>query len=404
MMRIKPELISPAGDWPSLVSALESGADSVYFGVKTFNLRALAENFELLELRKVMSLIKERGRKGYLALNALVYDRDIPKIEKALDAAVENGVDAVICWDMAILKRAMDKGLPVHLSTQANVSNFETVKFYARVGVKRIVMARECTLSDIKAIAGSVKKENIGIEIEAFVHGAMCVSVSGRCFMSQHTFQKSANRGDCLQPCRREYVIKSVDGKSEYILGEDYILSPKDLCSIGFLDRLIDAGISAFKIEGRVRSPEYVREVTAAYREGIDSYFNGTYNDELKAGLYDRLKKVYNRGLSDGFYLGGPEEWASGKLESEYEKSFLGEIVNFYQDLSVGEIILRGGDLNKGAELLVIGKKTPAGIFKAEEIEVEHKSVDHVKRGQRAAVKFPVPARRNDRVYLWYKK
>ncbi|MBF0217194.1 MAG: U32 family peptidase [Candidatus Omnitrophica bacterium] len=404
MIRNKPELISPAGDWPSLASALESGADSVYFGVKTFNLRASAENFELLELKKVMSLVRERARKGYLALNVLVYDREIAKIDRVLNNARDNGVDAIICWDMAILKKAMDKGLNVHLSTQANVSNFETVKFYAGIGVKRIVIARECTLDDIKAITDSIKKENVEIEIEAFVHGALCVSVSGRCFMSQHTFQKSAMRGECLQPCRREYVIKSVDGSSEYILGKDYILSPKDLCSIGFIDRLIGAGITAFKIEGRIRPPEYVREVTSVYREGIDAYFNGAYDDQLKTALYDRLKKVYNRGLSDGFYLGGPDEWASGKLESEYEKSFLGEIVNFYGDLSVGEIILRGGDLNKGAELLVIGKKTPAGIFKAEEIQVEHKSVEHVPRGSSAAVKFPFPARRNDRVYLWNKK
>jgi len=400
----RPELTAPAGDWSALKSAAIAGADSVYFGVKDLNMRHQAGNFDVLELGKIMDLLREKGMKGYLTLNVIVFDREMDKVRSILDHAVKAGVDAVILWDMAVLEEARKLGLKVHLSTQASVSNYEALKHYSSLGVKRAVLARECTLSDIKSITKRIGEEKLDLSIETFIHGAMCVSISGRCFMSEDTFGKSANRGECIQPCRREFRITDMDDDTSYVIGRDYVLSPKDLCTVGILDRLIEAGINAFKIEGRIRSPEYVKEVTTVYREAIDAYFDNTLNDDLKNSLYGRLKRMYNRGFSEGFYLGRPDEWVSGRLENEYEKVFLGEVVKFYKKINVAEILIRNEGIRKGQQILINGKTTPASFARVDELEQDHRPVDFAPRGETVAIKLPFTARPKDQAYIWQKK
>jgi len=400
----KPELVSPAGDWSSLRSAVKGGADSVYFGVKGLNMRNTADNFDLLELEKIMKFLHGEGLKGYLALNVIVFNKEIGRVEKIIHRAAESGVDAVILWDMAVMKAAVEAGLRVHLSTQASVSNFEALKFYASLGVKRIVLARECTLEDIRNILALINKEKIDCQVETFIHGAMCVSISGRCFLSQQTFSKSANRGECLQPCRREFEIIDTDKDLRYVLGRDYVLSPKDLCTVDIIDDLITSGIHAFKIEGRVRSPEYVGEVTSVYREAIDSFFEGTLDKGKKAELTKRLKGVYNRGFSTGFYPGDPENWISMELGAEYEKTYIGEVVKYYKQIGVAEIFVRSGEIRTGQEVVIMGKNTPAQMMKIEEMQKDHVPVTSACSGEPVGIKIDFAVKPKDKVFIWGKK
>jgi len=398
------ELVAPCGDKAALQSAVCEQADGVYFGVKGLNMRNLADNFDILEIKKVMQFLHARNMRGYLALNTIALNNDLPKAEKILRAAKSAKVDSVILWDMGIFSLAKKLGLKIHLSTQASVSNIEAVRFFAKLGVKRIVLARECTLENIKEISRAIKKEKLKCELEVFVHGAMCVSFSGRCFLSQHTFAKSANKGECLQPCRREYLIKDMENEAEYVVGQDYLLSPKDLCTIDFVDQLIEAGVSTFKIEGRRRSPEYVKVVTSAYRKAIDSYYAGKLTDELKGALKEDLARVYNRGFSSGFYFGEPDGWISRSLEQTHEKIFLGDVAKFYKKISVAEIIVRNGILNSGQTLLFTGKNTPAAFAEIKEMQKDHKPVDCAKPGEYVAVKLPFEVKRADKAFIWRKK
>ena len=399
------ELLAPAGNWASLTAAIEGGADAVYFGVKGINMRHLASNFQLNELPKIMTLLKELGKKGYLTLNTVMMSSDLNRVQKILEKAKEANVDAVILWDLAVLKMAKDLGLRVHISTQASVANAEAAKFYAKLGAKQIVLARECTLQDIRKIGRSLKESKVNCKIETFVHGAMCVSVSGRCFLSQLTFGKSANQGKCLQPCRREFNIRDVEGESEYILGSDYVLSPKDLCTIDFIDQLIKSGIASFKIEGRMRSPEYVRVTTSCYRRAIDAYFKKELSDELKLKLKHELEKVYNRGFSSGFFFGQPdnEAWSKG-LGHTHEKVFVGDVTRFFKKISVAEIRLRSGGIKNGEEILFIGNKTPGLITVVKEMQKEEIFVNIAKKGEAVGIKVPFDVRPKDKVFLWKKR
>ena len=401
MNKIKPELISPAGDWSSLVTAVENGADGVYFGVKGFNMRERAVNFKPSEFKKIMDFLHKNSRKGYLALNVIVRNEELTKVRRILQYAKSAGVDAVILWDMAVLSMARDLKLRIHLSTQASVSNFKAVLSYAKLGVKRIVLARECSISDIKKIIAAIKKERLKCEIETFIHGAMCISISGRCFLSYYSFGESANRGRCLQPCRREFIIKEKQGGSEYVLGKDYILSPKDLCTIDFIDSLIGAKIDAFKIEGRMRSPEYIKVVTSVYRRAIDAFYENRLTESLKKGLKRELRNVYNRGFSDGFYFKSPDGDISRRLDHLYKKVFLGEVKRYYPKISVAEIIVQAGSLKKGSKLLFMGKNTSVQFQTASEIQQEHRYVTCVKKGELAGVKVSFKVKAGDKVYLW---
>ena len=404
MRKKKPELAVGAGDWPSLVSAASEGADSVYFGIKEMNMRALAANFDISELKKVINFLHQKGKKAYLALNTVVIGRQIKKAQIILKTAKEAGVDAVIIADMGVFSLAKKLGLKIHLSTQVSAANLPAVNFYSRLGAGRVVLARECSLEDIRQIKHSLLKNKIECQIETFIHGAMCVSVSGRCFLSLYSYGESANQGRCLQPCRHQYIIKGVEENIEYELGKDYILSPKDLCTIDFIDQLIEADIDAFKIEGRRRSPEYIAIASKAYRKAIDAYFSGSLTSELKKELKQKLKEVYNRGFSSGFYFSYPDKDISRKLENTRQKVFLGYVRKFYKKISVADIFVQNAFLKKGDDILIIGKKTPASFAVAREIQQNHQFVLKVEKGQAAGVKLPFSVRPQDKVFLWVNK
>jgi len=318
------ELLSPAGDWISLRAAAEAGCDAVYFGVKSLNMRASAKNFSVSELPKITKFCQNKKIKAYLVVNTIIYEKELNKVRKILAKAKKSEVDAVICWDMSVVKLAKKIGLDVHLSTQASVSNSEAAKFYKNAGVKRIILARECSLKDIKDI-----RKNAGVEIEVFVHGAMCVSLSGRCFLSQEIFQKSANRGECLQPCRRKYLVKDVEEGHCLELGQDYIMSPKDLCALPFLDKILKTKVDALKIEGRTRSPEYVKVTTECYRQSINSISAKKFSKQLVKKLMKKLSTVYNRGFSSGFFRGLPTNDDFAHVygnKAERKKVYIGKV------------------------------------------------------------------------------
>jgi len=403
-MKKKPELLCPAGDWPSLMAAVENGADSVYFGIKGINMRQMANNFELSEITKVMGYLRKNGKKGYLAVNTIVMNDELDKVTQILKEAKRAKVDAVILWDLAVFTIAKKLGLTIHVSTQASVSNSTALEFYTNLGAQRAVLARECTLGQIKTIIASIKKKNIPCEIETFIHGAMCLSISGRCFMSSYTHGQSANRGECAQPCRREYEISSLDGDENFIVGEDYVMSPKDLCSIDFIDQLIEAGIDSFKIEGRMRSAEYAKVVTEVYRKAIDAYFNNELDDKLKGVFRERLTQVYNRGFSSGFYFGRPDDERSERLGHTREKIYVGEVRKYYKKISVADVRIRTGRLARGDEILVIGKSTPAYMATIDEMQQDNVFVDEVGKGQSAGIKLPFVVNPKDKVFLWRKK
>jgi len=405
MKRKKVELVAPAGSWAGLHTAIKYGADSVYFGVRDLSMRHSAENFDLLELDKAMKLLHKNNRKGYLTLNTIIYNNELGKVRKILKKAKKAGVDAVIVWDMAVLRIAKELGLKVHLSTQASVSNFSAVKFYSSLGVKRIVLARECSFEAIKDIIKSIRKEKINCEIETFVHGAMCVSLSGRCFLSSYAFSKSADRGKCIQPCRRKYLITDLEEKgNKYILGKDYILSPKDLCAIDFIDKLIEIGVTSFKIEGRMRNPEYVKEVTSVYRTAIDAFHEDSLSAELKKRLKRRLSLVYNKGFTSGFFWGTPNDTGAGPVSSKHEKIFLGEIVNFYNKNNVAAIHIRNQGVKIGDRIAIYGKSTPLSIAEVKEMQIAGKPVAFTEKGKQVGIKLPFKARRNDKVFFYKQK
>ncbi|MBU0899763.1 U32 family peptidase [bacterium] len=392
----KIELVSPASNWPMLMASVENGADAVYLGLKEFNLRISAENFHLRELRKVVDYCHKNNVKVYLALNTLIYDQEEKKIKKILFKAKEYQVEAIICWDYLVISEALALNLNVHLSTQASVSNSSTVNFYQNLGVKRIVLARELSLKQISAI----KKKN-SIELECFVHGAMCLALSGRCLLSQYFFQKSANRGNCLQPCRRKY--QSLDDQLEIEIGPNYILSAKDLCTIEIIDKLIKAGIDVFKIEGRSKSPEYVKVVTQCYREALDAYYQKAYHQELTDKLLKKLQTVYNRGFSKGFYLGLPNDQDLTKSEGNIaskKKKYVGRVLNYYKKVGVAEIVIEDHPLSKGNEILFVGYKTGLKNMTINSLEIDHQEVDKAKKGEKVGIFSTERVRSNDQVYL----
>lgn len=397
-MAKKIELLSPAGDLPSLTAAVENGADAIYFGVSKLNMRAAAKNFSIKDLKKIVDYCHENKTKAYLTLNTIIYDNEIKTAEKILKAAKRAKVDAIIAWDFAVIQLCRKSKLKIHLSTQANVTNSETIRFYKRLGISRINLARELSLGQIKAI----KKH--GLELEIFAHGALCVSISGRCFLSQSLYNKSANKGECLQPCRREYEIKDKETGFKLKLGNNYILSPNDLCSLPILDKLIKANVDALKIEGRNRSPEYVAIVTKAYREAIDSCYKNKLTKKLKNKLIKELKKVYNRGFSTNFYLGVPDKKSfTDKYGSKATKKkiYLGYVRNYYKKINVAEIKIESESVKVGDNLLIIGNKTGVKEERVKSMEINHKTVKSAKKGQRTAIKLKSIVRKNDKVYLF---
>lgn len=390
------ELLAPVSDRVMLKAAIDAGADCVYFGLKKLNMRATARNFTLEELPEIVKQCHDSDVKVFLTVNTIVYDHELEDVKKVIEGAKTAKVDNIICWDMAVIHECKRQGMPFHISTQASVANTEAAKFYKELGAERIVLARECKLEDVKAI-----KQNSGIEVETFIHGAMCVSVSGRCFMSQHLFNRSANRGDCLQPCRREYKIIDEEN-NELILGENYVMSPKDLCALPFIDKLIEAGIDCFKIEGRVRSPEYVKTVVSAYREAIDAYKEGKFNKELADKLVEKLKTVYNRGFSNGFYLGLPtaDDFTDiGGSKATTRKIYVGYITNFFKEPSVAAIKLEAGKIKKGDKIMIQGPTTGVKEQIIESMEINKKPVEKAEK-EMVGIKLNFQARENDKVFV----
>lgn len=398
--RHKPELLAPAGNYEMLAAAIEAGADAVYFGIAGFNMRATAKNFKLDELTSIVVQCHGHGIRAYLTLNTIIYQEEIPLVKKILKKASEAGIDAVICWDFAVISEAKRLGLEIHISTQASISNAEAANFYRSIGASRCVLARECSLEQIKSI-----RRNTTLELEVFIHGAMCVSVSGRCFLSQFLYGRSANRGDCLQPCRRAYdtyLIKDKQEGKELILGNDYILSPEDLCTLPFLDKLIPLADS-FKIEGRARNAEYVYTVVKIYREAISAIRENRFTDELKNASLNELKKVYNRGFSSGFYLGKPVDSFTKKPNSQATKRklILGKVTNYFKRQSVAEIKVTANSVSLGDEILIIGPTTGVVHEEVSSIEKEYNPVETASKGETVGIKISRIVRRNDSVFLW---
>jgi putative protease len=394
----KPELMAPAGDWTMLRAAVSNGADAVYFGLDKLNMRAKAANFTVEELPEMISFCKEHNVLIYLTLNTIVFEEELAELEEIIVAAKQNGVDRIICSDLAVADLCRKHKIPFCISTQSSITNSLAADVYKRMGAVRIVLARECSLEEIKKI-----RTKTDLEIEAFVHGAMCIAVSGRCFMSHHLFGKSANRGECIQPCRREYEVYDPAIDKSLIIGEDYVMSPQDLCTIEFIDQLIEAGIDSFKIEGRKRAPEYVAKVVSVYRQAIDLYFESKLTEEKKKELLIELEKVYNRGFSSGFYFGVPssEEYAGVEgSKATTRKSYVGKVLNYYKEIEVAHILIESGKIKIDDEILVMGETTGVLDIKLEKFSVNDIENSIANRGDEITLKVPSLVRRNDKVYL----
>ena len=409
MTRNDIEIMAPAGSYESLMAAVQGGADSVYFGAEDLNMRSASSiNFTLDDLRKIASICNENGLKSYLTLNVVVFDNEIEQMHRIIDAAVENGISAVIASDLSVIDYAFRSGIEVHLSTQLNITNTEALKFYAQ-WADVAVLARELDLEKVKHISSRISEENIRgprgelVKIEMFVHGALCMATSGKCYLSLHENNMSANRGKCYQTCRKSYIVTEKESGYELEIDNEYIMSPKDLCTIGFVDKLLDAGVRVMKIEGRARSPEYVKTVTSCYNEAVNAVLDGSYNEDKINDWNKRLATVFNRGFWDGYYLGRK----TGEWNDRYgsratrKKVYLGKITNFFAKLNVAEIKLENGDLEKGDLLLITGPTTGVMEYTAGEIRVDLKVTEKALKGEYCSVKVQQVLRRSDKVYKW---
>jgi putative protease len=393
----KPELLAPAGDWTMLTTAVNSGADAVYFGVNKLNMRAKAQNFDVSDLPEIVSFCKEKNVDTHLTLNTIIFEKEVEELEKIVSAAKDAGVDMIICWDMSVVQMCLTYKMPFCISTQASISNSAAVNYYKNVGAQRIVFARECTIEKIKEI-----RAKTDLEIEAFIHGAMCVAVSGRCFMSHDVFNKSANRGECIQPCRREFEIRDKSDKYSFILGEDYVMSPKDLCTIKFIDQLIEAGIDSFKIEGRKRSPEYISKVVSTYRKAIDLYFENELTEEVKKEMYSELEKVYNRGFSLGFYFGVPGSEAFADQygsKASTKKIYVGKVLNYYKKNNIVHAKLEAGGLNPQDEIYIIGNTTGVIETTIDSLVKDETTVKEALKGDEVTFPCEELVRPRDKIY-----
>jgi putative protease len=390
--------MSPAGDWTMLSATINAGADAVYFGIDKLNMRAKAANFTIEELPKIAELCKENNVKTYLTLNTIVYEEEIEELDKIVSSAKSAGIDRIICWDLAVAQICKNYDMPFCVSTQGSVSNSVSAGLYKQLGAVRIVLARECSLEEIKKI-----RANTDLEIEAFIHGAMCVAVSGRCFMSHHMFGPSANRGECIQPCRREYEVKDATTGKSMIMGEDYILSAKDLCTIEFIDKLIEAGIDSFKIEGRKRSPEYVAKVVSVYRRAINLYYEKKLTEEIKKELLKELEGVYNRGFSTGFYFGKPsaDDYADKYgSKATTKKEYVGKVLNYFKKTKIAYILLESGKIAADDQILIIGPTTGVVNLSLDKMTKDDAEITAAEKSDRITFPCEILVRPQDKVYL----
>lgn len=403
------EIMSPAGSYESLMAAIQAGAGSVYFGVGALNMRSRsAANFSLDDLQQITDICHEHNVNTYLTVNTIVYNDEIETAHQLLDAAKRCQVTAIIASDMAVIQYARQLGLEIHLSTQCNVTNVEAVRYYAQFA-DVIVLGRECTLKQIADICQAVKDQHITgpsgelVKIEIFVHGALCMAVSGRCYLSLDNYNFSSNRGACNQPCRRAYRIIDEENEIELHVDNPYILSPKDLCTIGFLDKIIKSGVSILKIEGRGRSPEYVKVVTECYHEALRAIEEGTFTQEKTEQWMTRLRSVYNRDFWGGYYLGRTiGEWSKryGSQATRY-KQRVGKVTNYFSKLSVAEICIEENSLTVGDDILIIGSTTGVYEDHLEEIRLDLKPVENVEKGALCSIPVKELVRRGDQLFKW---
>ncbi len=404
----KVELMSPAGDFTSMQAAIDNGADSIYFGVEKLNMRARASmNFTLDDLPEISRRCSEKSVRTYLTLNTIIYDHDLSLIKTLLNKAKEANLTAVIAMDQAVISYARQIGMEVHISTQINITNIETVKFYA-LFADTMVMSRELSMSQIKKICDQIQKEQVKgpsgnlVEVEIFGHGALCMAVSGKCYLSLHSANSSANRGACKQNCRKKYTVIDQETGFEIELDNEYMMSPKDLCTISFLDQIIDAGVSVLKIEGRGRAPEYVATVTKCYREAIDAIADGTYNEEKVAEWMKQLETVYNRGFWGGYYLGQElGEWsAENGSAATQKKVYIGKGRHFYPKSNIAEFLIEAYNLTVGDRVLIQGPTTGSQEMVLESMRVDEKpDAEKASKSDVVTFKTDFKVRPSDKLY-----
>ncbi|MFA5287963.1 MAG: peptidase U32 family protein [Bacteroidales bacterium] len=408
MQWTKPEIMAPAGNWASLTAAAQGGAGSVYFGVGELNMRAhAAHNFQSKDLPGITAFCRKNGMRSYLTVNTIFYDQDLEELKSLLQTAADAGVSAVIASDMAAIEQARSLGLEVHISTQLNVSNIRALAFYARFA-DVVVLARELTLDQIGAIAREIKARNITgpsgnrVKLELFCHGALCMAVSGKCYMSLHHYNKSANRGACYQICRRSYTVTDNETGEEMEVDNKYIMSPKDLCTVRFIDRILASSIEILKIEGRARSPEYVKTTSQVYSKAAEAVCNGAFTPWLAAGLEEQLKTVFNRGFWGGYYLGEPlGQWSEAYgNQATQKKTYVARVTNFYSRQGVAQLKIEAVPLHTGDEILIIGPTTGVVEEKVREIRLEGGStVSTAPQGAVCSIPVTTRLRRSDKVY-----
>lgn len=398
--------MAPVGSRESLAAALQAGADSIYFGIESLNMRAhSASKFTITDLRDIAAQCKEHGVKSYLTVNTIIYDEDIPLMHKICDAAKEAGISAIIASDVAVLTYCQEIGQEIHLSTQLNISNAEALKFYAHYA-DVVVLARELNMNQVRGIYDEINRQNIcgpngeQVRIEMFCHGALCMAVSGKCYLSLDNMGRSANRGECMQICRRAYVVTDRDTGIELEVDNKYIMSPKDLKTIGFIDKMMNAGVRVFKIEGRARSAEYVYTVVKCYKEAIQAVLDGTFCEAKVEDWTARLSTVFNRGFWDGYYQGKHlGEWSDKYGSSATQKkTYIGKAMKYFSKLGVGEFLIEAGELNVGDNLLITGPTTGVIYVTADEIHTDG-PVQSASKGEFVAIKVPEKVRPSDKLY-----
>ena len=401
------ELLAPAGSYESLTAAGQGGADAIYFGIEQLNMRARSSaNFTAEDLPRIVSLAREQEMKTYLTVNTVVYNHELVQMRKIIDLAVSHGVSAIIASDQSVLQYCNSAGARVHLSTQLNISNIETLKFYAKFA-DVAVLARELDLKQVKEMAESITLEEIEgpsgepFRIEMFVHGALCMAISGKCYLSLHAHNHSANRGDCFQVCRRGYRVSDKDREVELDIDNEYIMSPKDLKTIHFLNKLLDAGVSVLKIEGRARSAEYVKTVTACYNEALHAYVDGSFSREKIMDWDTRLSSVFNRGFWDGYYLGQRlGEWSEEHgSRSTQKKVYVGKGTNYFDRIGVAEILIETGSLDVGDNILIMGPTTGVIESTISELRVNEIQCETANKGEKCSFPVEQVIRRSDKVY-----
>jgi putative protease len=404
--------MAPAGSYESLYAAIQGGADAVYFGVEKLNMRSRSSvNFTLADLEQIAAICKQHNVAAYLTLNVVIFDEELAEMQSIVLKVKELGLTAVIASDQAVIDFAHKVGVEVHISTQLNISNIESLKFYANYA-DVIVLARELNLSQVKVIHQQIEAQDIRgpggnlVQLEMFCHGALCVATSGKCYMSLHEYNTSANRGACLQPCRRSYLVTDKETKAELEVDHDYILSPKDLCTIGFVDKMLDAGVRVFKIEGRARPPEYVKKVCECYNAAFKAILDETYSKAMIDNWLVELSSVFNRGFWDGYYLGQRlGEWnKTYGSKATRKKDYRAKVTNYFSNLGVVELLLEAGALKVGDEVLITGPTTGVVETTISQLRIDDGTpVEQVTKGQIFSMPAPQKMRRADRLYLWEK-